>query len=254
MPTNTSTTSTTRRPTSEAACTLPVRFTAPQKAILEELSQKSGRTMTTIVRAAVREYIETKAKRQWPTPLPKPKRPPPAPIPRLPRRAFGEHVRSFLALVVRLYARRDAMTSADWLPLLAEYRALKTAGPKQVSAYWHKMNTHRSLVEAGEALPGVEAAEARILWALNAYENMRNQFGERNPVDRETLPPDELRALKASDRKRAQKYREKKRREKPEREAAALVAKGYEFDPESGDVTFPSSGSNDEESLYAAAE
>jgi hypothetical protein len=232
---------------SKAKLTLAVRLTAEQKQLLDELSKTSGRTMAGIIRSAVREFITIHAKRSWPEPPSKPPRPPLPPLPAVPRRSFDDQLRSFMAQVGRRYRDMDAMTAKDWPPLLAEYNALRRVGAKQVSSYWHKMHQHRALLDAGDPVPGVDKAERTILFAFSIYEELRNTWAQRTPVNRAKMAPEALLALQRSERKRQAKAREKKQQAK-----AAREAKVYVVDAESGTVTIPSP--EDGEALDAAAE
>jgi hypothetical protein len=157
-------------------------------------------------------------------------------------------MRCFVGTVAKLNDR-DEMTAEDWPPLLALYRALRRAAPKQLSTYWHRANLHRSYLDEGTAPQGVDTAERRVLCALNIYEQMRNQWAERTPENRNKMSAEELRIRREGDNKRQAKARARKRQSRTEHEAACYVV-----DAETGDVTLPSNRPADEEVFDAAAE
>ena len=191
--------------------------------------------MAAIVHRAIAEYVLARAKRQWPQPAKRPKRPPLSPVPPVPKRPFDEQLNCFMRVVAGHDARSDEVTATDWPPVLAHYRALRRAGREQVSSLWHRMDQHRAALEEGAPIPELDKAERAALYAFFLFEGIRNQWGERAPVDRDQLPPEKRLALLATDRNRKAKSRAKQKREKE-----AARARLYAVDEEAGVVTLAS--------------
>jgi hypothetical protein len=198
--------------------TLPVHLSRAQKAVLEELSAKSGLAMCEMVRRALKDYVTVKAKRPWPaSPLlsrGKKARKPPIIIPVVDPTGPLEHLRILRDTIAGVVQRPETMGPSAMGLMEAHYRAAKARLPGPLRKDWAAMNHHRAAIEQGTPLPA-EVDPHGMLVALWHFERLRKPY--RTSVDRSKLSPAALERVRASDRRRSKRHGELLRAKAEER-------------------------------------
>lgn len=223
--------------------TLTVRLSAAQKALLEELAQKTGKSISANVHAALATIISHKLGKDWPTPVdgrarktPRPK----PPVVTIPRRQPLEHVEWFWRRLRHVTDHPEDMSLEGWIELHNVYEHhIKASFGTEVSRTWHLIDTHRDPKHFGDHIKSMpkDSLERKLALALWYYESVRDEWCPKwrslyGGVDRAELAPGRLEKLRAGEARRQKNRRRRLAAEREARHAAfeAMHVSGIEND------------------------
>jgi hypothetical protein len=210
---------------------LVVRLSGAQRALVDELVEKTGKSLNATVQAALAAHVKSRLAKDWPasvdhrarkTPRPKP------PVVKIPKREPLEHLEWFLSRLVRAKNHPEQMSLDAWSELYTVYeKRIKASFAADVSRCWHLIETHADLDQFKGVLATLPAnsLEHRMLRAIWMYDQVRDEWSPQwrslyGGVDRSQMSPARLEKVRGGDAKRKRNERKRKAAEKAATRAA----------------------------------